>query len=67
MNREAKLISEIISYLINTSNALETVRGKVSRIDPHNFLKAQESLTTSIQHLQRGKSKLDENDMTRGA
>ena len=59
MTKALKTIKEIITSLISTSNAMQSVRGRVSTIDAVNFLKAQEYLTASIQYLERGKRNLE--------
>jgi len=59
MTKALKTIKEIITSLISTSHAMESVRGRVSTIDAVNFLKAQEYLTASIQYLERGKRNVE--------
>ena len=59
MQKEQKLLNEIITSLINVSNAVESIRNKISTVDKQNFLKAQEYLVASIQHMKRGKYAID--------
>lgn len=59
MNREAKLLNEIITSLINVSNVVESCRHRLSTVDKENFIIAQQHLVASIQHLKRGKHNVD--------
>lgn len=59
MSKEQKMLNEVISTLIASSNVVESIRGKLSVVDKANFLKAQEHLVASIQYMKRGKYSID--------
>lgn len=59
MNKEQKLLNDVVQSLINVSNVVESIRGKLSAVDKQNFLKAQEHLVASIQYMKRGQHSID--------